>query len=117
MELPALPTVTMSSHLTAKLAGLTTTNNGLPDTRISNNFSWGLGYMGGIYIAGGVSGAHPNPAISIVLSIFRGFPARQCGYYIIAQMLGAITAGGIAYCLYRNSILQMGPNTNLGATE
>lgn len=84
-------------------------------TRISNNISWGLGYMVGIYIAGGVSGGHLNPAISIALSIFRGFPTRKCIYYIIAQGLGAITAGGIAYCLYRDSILNMGPNVNMGS--
>lgn len=58
-----------------------------------------------IYITGGISGGHVNPAISITLSIFRGFPARRCVGYIFAQMLGALTAGGVAYGLYRDSIL------------
>lgn len=79
------------------------------------NLAWGLGYMVGIYIAGGVSGAHLNPAISIALSIFRGFPLRKCGLYIVAQFLGAITAAGLAYCLYRDSILNVSESPNLGA--
>ncbi|RVX71325.1 hypothetical protein B0A52_04899 [Exophiala mesophila] len=67
--------------------------------------AWGLGVMLGIYMAGGVSGAHLNPAISIVLSIFRGFPWSLCVQYMIAQMLGAVMASAIVYGLYRDAIL------------
>lgn len=66
--------------------------------------------MVGIYIAGGISGAHLNPAISIALWIYRGFPGRRCCYYIIAQVLGGLTAGGIAYLLYRDSIAHFDPH-------
>ena len=72
--------------------------------------------MIGIYLAGGISGAHLNPGISITLWIFRGFPGRRCCYYIIAQVLGAITAAGLTYCLYRDSILSLAPNAPPGAS-
>ncbi|KAJ5908216.1 Glycerol uptake facilitator protein [Penicillium taxi] len=84
--------------------------------RLSDNWSWGVGSMIGIYLAGGISGAHLNPGISIALWIFRGFPGRRCCYYIIAQVLGAVTAAGLAYCLYRDAIVNLAPNVSAGAT-
>lgn len=86
-----------------------TTSNNKAGSKLSQNWAWGLGFMVGIYLAGGVSGAHLNPVISITLWIFRGFPLRRCYCYIIAQTLGAITAAGIAYCLYRDSIITQTP--------
>ncbi|KAJ5647713.1 Glycerol uptake facilitator protein [Penicillium lividum] len=85
-------------------------------SRLSENWAWGLGFMIGIYLAGGISGAHLNPGISLTLWIFRGFPGRRCFYYIVAQVLGAITAAGLTYCLYRDSILTLAPNTSPGTS-
>lgn len=48
--------------------------------------------------------------ISIVLSIFRGFPARKCIVYICAQIIGAICAVWIAYGIYKDAILNYDPN-------
>lgn len=72
--------------------------------------------MVGIYLAGGISGAHLNPGISIALWIFRGFPGRRCLYYVTAQLLGGITAAAISYCLYRDAILTMAPKAEAGPT-
>ncbi|KAJ9636504.1 hypothetical protein H2204_005337 [Knufia peltigerae] len=68
--------------------------------------AWGLGVMIGIYIAGGVSGGHLNPALSLMLSVFRGFPWSLCWQYILAQILGALAASGIVYGLYKDAIEQ-----------
>lgn len=72
-------------------------------------WAWGLAFMFGIYLGGGVSGAHMNPVISISLSIYRGFPWRRCGIYVVIQVLASFTGGGLAYCLYRDAILQVDP--------
>ena len=72
---------------------------------LSTNWAWGLGMMIGIYIAGGISGGHLNPAISLMLSLYRGFPFRKALIYIGAQVLGAFFAGLIAYGVYRDAIL------------
>jgi aquaglyceroporin related protein, other eukaryote len=70
--------------------------------------------MVGIYIAGGISGAHLNPAISIMLSIFRGFPLRKIPMYLLAQILGAFIAALIAFGLYQKDIIAYG-GSNLGS--
>ncbi|KAJ8059041.1 hypothetical protein OCU04_012021 [Sclerotinia nivalis] len=70
----------------------------------STNWAWGLGITIGIYIAGGISGAHLNPAISLMLCIYRGFPIRKAFIYILAQILGGFLAGLIAYGIYKDAI-------------
>ncbi|KAK7752273.1 hypothetical protein SLS62_005809 [Diatrype stigma] len=67
-------------------------------------WAWGFSFMFGIYIGGGVSGAHMNPAISICLSVFRGFPWRMCAIYIVIQFVASLTAGALAYGLYYEAI-------------
>lgn len=78
-------------------------------TYLSANWAWGLGIMIGIYIAGGISGGHLNPAISILLCVFRGFPAKKAAIYIAAQITGAILAGLIAFGIYRDAIVSFDP--------
>lgn len=64
--------------------------------------------MVGIYIAGGISGAHLNPAISIMLYIYRGFPLRKIPTYVTAQILGAFIAALIAFGLFQKNIIEYG---------
>lgn len=68
------------------------------------SFAWGFAFMFGIYIGGGVSGAHMNPSISISLSLFRGFPWRQCVMYIIVQFVASMAAAALAYGVYYDAI-------------
>ncbi|KFA66892.1 hypothetical protein S40285_02330 [Stachybotrys chlorohalonatus IBT 40285] len=73
-------------------------------------WAWGFAWMFGIYLGGGVSGAHMNPAISVSLSIFRGFPWRQCAVYVAVQFLASLAAGALAYGLFADSIRHVDPD-------
>ena len=63
-----------------------------------------VGVAMGVWEAGGISGGHINPAVTISLAVFRGFPWRKVPGYILAQVLGSMTAAGTTYGLYRGAI-------------
>ncbi|KAI4724123.1 aquaporin-like protein [Aureobasidium sp. EXF-10728] len=84
---------------------------------IFGSLAWGFATMTAIYIAGGPSGAHLNPVITIVLYIFRGFPKRQMGGYILAQFLGAFFAGFIAYGIFSSQISAYIASPTAGTTQ
>ncbi|GCE45555.1 glycerol uptake facilitator protein [Thermosporothrix hazakensis] len=65
---------------------------------------WGLAVMLGIYVAGAISGAHLNPAVTISQAVTGRLPWRKVIPYIVAQVVGAFVAAGILYFVYKGAI-------------
>jgi aquaporin Z len=61
--------------------------------------AFGLTVMTMAYAIGHISGCHLNPAVSVGLWAGGRFPANQLLPYIVAQVLGAVVAGGVLFLI------------------
>jgi glycerol uptake facilitator protein len=67
-------------------------------------FGWCFGVVFGVYVAGGVSGAHLNPAVTLSFALRRRFAWGKVLPYWFAQVLGAFLGAAVVYALYHSSI-------------
>jgi aquaporin Z len=51
-----------------------------------------VGLLAAIYMVGGVSGGHFNPAVSVMMFMKGSLPAEMTILYVIAQIIGALSA-------------------------
>lgn len=67
-------------------------------------WGWALAVVFGVYVAGGVTGAHINPAVTLAMAVRRGFPWAKVIPYWIAQVLGAFVGAALVFANYRDAI-------------
>ncbi|MEW1929140.1 MIP/aquaporin family protein [Streptomyces sp. NPDC088360] len=63
-------------------------------------FGWGFAVLTGAYLAGGVSGAHLNPAVTVGLAIEGGTKWSDLPLYLGSQLLGAIIGAILVWLTY-----------------
>ena len=61
--------------------------------------AFGLTVLTMAFAIGHISGCHLNPAVSVGLWAGGRFPANQLLPYIVAQVLGAVVAGGVLFII------------------
>lgn len=80
-------------------------------------WGWAMAVAFGIYVAGGVSGAHINPAVTLAFAVRRRFPWAKVVPYWAAQVAGAFAGAALVYGVYHDAIsafdlVMKGPKTN-----
>lgn len=63
-------------------------------------FGWGFAVLAGAYLAGGVSGAHLNPAVTLGLAIEGGTAWGDVPLYLVSQLFGAMIGAVLVWVAY-----------------
>lgn len=70
-----------------------------------------------ITILGPISGAHFNPAVSLVFTLLRDMPAREFGLYVLAQAFGGIVGTLAAHLMFDLPLLQLSTKVRTGGAQ
>ena len=80
---------------------------------VATSLAFGLSIVALVYVIGGISGCHVNPAVSFAMFLDKRLSGSDLIKYIIAQILGAIAGAGILAIII-NSIFKLGDYTVTG---
>ena len=67
-------------------------------------FGWAMAVVFGVYVAGGITGAHINPAVTFAFAVRGDFPWRRVPGFWLAQVVGAFLAASLVLLLYHDAI-------------
>ncbi|WFR66086.1 aquaporin [Curtobacterium flaccumfaciens] len=91
------------------VAQVVVSKNGL-GAHDSISWAWGFGVTFGIFVAGKVTGAHLNPAVTVAVLAFRRFPASKVAPYIVAQVAGWFAGAAVIRFDYSAPIRALDPH-------
>lgn len=66
--------------------------------------AWGASVTVAIAVCGGASASHFNPAVTVAMATFNGFPRRKLAPYVCAQLLGATLASLLLALTWRAAL-------------
>jgi glycerol uptake facilitator-like aquaporin len=66
---------------------------------------------------GPISGAHFNPAVSLVMRLRKELSSRELFFYLIAQMAGAMTGVLLAHAMFEQALVQPGTHARTGMAQ
>jgi glycerol uptake facilitator-like aquaporin len=64
-----------------------------------------------------ISGAHFNPAVSLVFALRRELPARDAGLYSLMQVIGGIAGAIAAHAMFELPLLQSSTHVRTGGAQ
>jgi glycerol uptake facilitator protein len=62
---------------------------------------WGVAVMLAVYCFGYISGGHYNPAVTVAMTAFGGFPPARVIPYILSQIAGAFAGAAAVYGMWQ----------------
>lgn len=91
--------------------------NGVADL-FSAGMAWALAVALAVYVAGSMSGAHLNPAVTLALAATGRFPWKKVPQYIVAQITGAFLGAAALMTMFSSAFQRFADaqNITIGAT-
>lgn len=86
------------------------------DGIVATALAFGLVIVAMAYSIGNISGCHINPAVSVAMLINKKMSAKECLWYIVSQVLGAIV-GALIVALLFGSFENLGGNAVQAGVE
>jgi glycerol uptake facilitator-like aquaporin len=84
---------------------------------LGNTVSTGAGLVVLIHMFGPISGAHFNPAVTLVMALRRELTAAQALAYLAAQVLGAVLGVWLAHAMFAAPVLQISTHARDGWSQ
>ena len=84
---------------------------------VANTLATGAILIVLITILGPVSGAHFNPAVSLIFALSGDLKRRDCGLFLVAQVAGAVAGTVVAHLMFDLSLLDVSVKMRTGAAQ
>ena len=84
---------------------------------LANTIATGAGLVVLIHMLGPISGAHFNPAVTLVVLLPRGIAARMAGLYVAAQLAGGVVGVWTAHAMFAEPLLQVSTRLRDGPAQ
>ena len=72
---------------------------------VATALAFGLAIIAEAYVIGDISGCHVNPAVSLAMFLTKKMSPKDFGYYVIAQVLGALAGTAILFLILSGTTL------------
>jgi glycerol uptake facilitator-like aquaporin len=84
---------------------------------LANTIATGAALVALIFAFGGISGAHFNPAVSLVDAFEGGLVWSQTPHYVIGQVLGGITGAVVAHLMFGLPVVSLSRHVRSGPLQ
>jgi glycerol uptake facilitator-like aquaporin len=84
---------------------------------LANTLATGAGLVVLITVLGPLSGAHLNPAVTLVVALRREIDARAAAAYVAAQTFGAVLGAWVAHLMFAEPLLQLSAKLRDGPAQ